>query len=53
MQAGIFYGYVGQVEGIVRRIKEQSKVKPMVIATGGLAALIGMKQQLLMLLIRY
>lgn len=40
MQAGILYGYVGQVEGIVRRMKEQSKEKPMVIATGGLASLI-------------
>lgn len=40
MQAGILYGYVGQVEGIVTRMKAQSKVKPKVIATGGLATLI-------------
>lgn len=40
MQSGIYYGYVGQVEEIVRRIKEKSKEKPMVIATGGLANLI-------------
>ena len=40
MQAGILYGYVGQVEGIVSRMKEQSKVMPKVIATGGLATLI-------------
>lgn len=40
MQAGIFYGYVGQVEGIVKRIKEESKLNPTVIATGGLANLI-------------
>ncbi|MCH1626919.1 type III pantothenate kinase [Fredinandcohnia quinoae] len=40
MQAGILYGYVGQVEGIVARIKAQSNEKPMVIATGGLAPLI-------------
>jgi type III pantothenate kinase len=40
MQAGIVYGYVGQVEGIVARIKEQSKEEPTVIATGGLADLI-------------
>ncbi len=40
MQAGIVYGYVGQVEGIVKRMKEQSKVEPKVIATGGLAQLI-------------
>lgn len=40
MQAGILYGYVGQVEGIVSRIKAQSKKEPLVIATGGLATLI-------------
>lgn len=40
MQAGIFYGYVGQVDGIVNRIKAQSDVEPTVIATGGLASLI-------------
>jgi type III pantothenate kinase len=40
MQAGILYGYVGQVEGIVKRIKDQSKEVPKVIATGGLASLI-------------
>lgn len=37
MQSGVFYGFVGQVEGIVRRMKEQSKEEPLVIATGGLA----------------
>lgn len=40
MQGGIVYGYVGQVEGIVKRMKAQSKVEPTVIATGGLASLI-------------
>lgn len=40
MQSGIIYGYVGQVEGIVARLKEQSKVEPKVIATGGMADLI-------------
>lgn len=40
MQSGILYGYVGQVEGIVRRMKEQAKKVPTVIATGGLANLI-------------
>ncbi len=40
MQAGILYGYVGQVEGIVRRMKAESPVEPKVIATGGLSALI-------------
>ena len=37
MQAGIIFGFVGQVEGIVRRMKENSKVEPLVVATGSLA----------------
>jgi type III pantothenate kinase len=40
MQAGIIFGYAGQVDGIVRRIREEFKVEPRVIATGGLAELI-------------
>ena len=40
MQSGIVYGYVGQVEGIVNRMKAQSKEEPFVVATGGLADLI-------------
>ncbi|SIR65046.1 pantothenate kinase [Domibacillus enclensis] len=40
MQAGILYGYVGQVEGIVSRIKKEWNANPTVIATGGLAGLI-------------
>ncbi|MBD8070998.1 type III pantothenate kinase [Bacillus sp. PS06] len=40
MQSGILYGYVGQVEGIVNRIKSQATIEPKVIATGGLASLI-------------
>lgn len=40
MQAGIIYGYVGQVDGIVERVKQEFNVNPTVIATGGLAELI-------------
>lgn len=40
MQSGVLFGYVGQVEGIVKRIKEESQSNPTVIATGGLAQLI-------------
>lgn len=40
MQAGIVYGYIGQVEGIIARMKAQSKGMPTVIATGGMASLI-------------
>lgn len=40
MQAGLFYGYVGLVDGIVSRMKQESRESPCVIATGGLASLI-------------
>ncbi|SEN83512.1 pantothenate kinase [Mesobacillus persicus] len=40
MQSGILYGYVGQVEGIVKRMKAIGGPDPTVIATGGLAGLI-------------
>lgn len=40
MQAGITYGYISLVDGIVRRIKDEVKTDPYVIATGGLAGLI-------------
>ena len=40
MQSGIVFGYVGQVDGIVRRIMEELKAEPKVIATGGFASLI-------------
>ncbi|HWK22890.1 MAG TPA: type III pantothenate kinase [Ureibacillus sp.] len=40
MQAGIIFGFVGQVEGIVGRMKEKSKVEPLVVATGSLAKVI-------------
>ena len=40
MQSGIFYGYVGLVDEIVRRMKKEVRSNPKVIATGGLATLI-------------
>jgi len=40
MQAGITYGYVSLVDGIVNKIREEVKTTPYVIATGGLAGLI-------------
>jgi type III pantothenate kinase len=40
MQAGIIFGYVAQVDGIVQRIKQEFQINPTVIATGGLADLI-------------
>ena len=40
MQAGIIFGYVGLVDEIVGRMREEVKTDPKVIATGGLASLI-------------
>lgn len=40
MQAGIVYGYVGLVDGIVSRMKTESRDNPKVIATGGLSRII-------------
>lgn len=40
MQAGIIFGYAGQVDGIVERIRAEFNSKAKVIATGGLAELI-------------
>ncbi len=40
MQSGIFFGYVGLVDEIVKRMKKEVKSDPKVIATGGLADLI-------------
>lgn len=40
MQAGIIFGFVGQVDGIVTRMKNELGGKAFVVATGGLARLI-------------
>jgi type III pantothenate kinase len=40
MQSGVIYGFVGQVDEIVNRIKQEMQAAPKVIATGGLAELI-------------
>ncbi|EQB89022.1 type III pantothenate kinase [Clostridium punense] len=44
MQAGIIYGYIGQVDYIVDKMKKEMQAKgeevPIVVATGGLAKLI-------------
>jgi type III pantothenate kinase len=39
MQSGIFWGYVGLIEGLVGRIKEEYGADMLVVATGGLAPL--------------
>lgn len=40
IQSGLIYGFVGQVDEIIRRINKELKARPRVIATGGLARLI-------------
>ncbi len=40
MQSGIVYGYIGLVDGIVKRMKAEVNTSPYVVATGGLAGLI-------------
>jgi type III pantothenate kinase len=40
MQAGLFWGYVDMVEGLVRRMRAELGGDPVVVATGGLAVLV-------------
>ncbi|MEW5726513.1 MAG: type III pantothenate kinase [Pseudomonadota bacterium] len=39
MQSGIFWGYIGLIEGLVKRIEEEFGSRMLVVATGGLAPL--------------
>lgn len=39
MQSGVFWGYIGMIEGMVARIKQEFGTAMTVIATGGLAGL--------------
>ena len=46
MQSGIYYGAIGQVDGIVRRMKKEMGYKDIkVVATGGLAPLIASQSE--------
>lgn len=45
MQAGIVYGFAGQVDGIVSRIKEEYRTDPHVVATGDWAELIAAESE--------
>jgi type III pantothenate kinase len=40
IQSGVFYGYVGLVDGIVERMQKESRTRARVVATGGLASVI-------------
>ncbi|HHT62996.1 MAG: type III pantothenate kinase [Bacillota bacterium] len=45
LQAGIIFGFTGQVDGIVKRIKNELNEEPFVVATGGLAELISQESE--------
>lgn len=53
MQSGLYYGYVGLVDGILRRILDEMSAadsaapRPRVVATGGLAGLIATGSELI------
>jgi type III pantothenate kinase len=40
IQSGLFYGYIGLVDGILDRMIEEIGSKPKIVSTGGLASLI-------------
>ena len=40
LQSGLLYGFAGQVDGVVRRIRAELHAVPTVVATGGLAPLV-------------
>jgi len=41
LQSGLYYGYLGLVDGILQRLLEEMGEETTVVATGGLASLIG------------
>ncbi len=47
IQSGVFYGYVGLVDGIISRIFDELTEKPQVIATGGFSGLIAGESELI------
>lgn len=47
MQAGLFWGYVDMVEGLVRRMKAELGGAAVVVATGGLASIVAPESNLI------
>jgi type III pantothenate kinase len=47
MQAGLFWGYVDMVEGLVRRMKVELGGEAVVVATGGLASVVSPESTLI------
>jgi type III pantothenate kinase len=46
MQSGLYFGFLGQMEEIIRRIKRELPQEPRVVATGGLAELMAANSEL-------
>ena len=47
MESGLFWGYVGMVEGLVRRMRSELGGRAVCVATGGLAAVIAPETDLI------
>ena len=47
MQSGLFYGYVGLIDGILRRMRAELGDEARILATGGLATLFGRESELI------
>ncbi len=46
LESGLYYGYIGSVDGILRRMIDELGEKPRVIATGGLAHIVSQASEL-------
>ena len=46
LQSGIYYGFLGQMEEIIRQMKVEMGNSPKVVATGGLAELVAVDSEL-------
>lgn len=46
LQSGLFFGYLGLVEGLITRIKTEMNCQPRVVATGGLAEVVAGESKL-------
>jgi type III pantothenate kinase len=47
MESGLFYGYVGMVEGLMRRMSDELGGRALCVATGGLAPMIAPETRLI------
>ena len=47
MQSGLYWGYIGLMEGLVSRIKAEYGMQMTVVATGGLASLFHRQSQMI------